>query len=803
MMKSFGHICCCATFFLILSSNPLIYAKHTDNNNFLKNGGFESGKNYWQCWGKNNKYDVVKGIAKFGGRSFWISNNTPTVGQAFQEVTFDKPVMAPLKISAWSKAKNVIGSDYCIYVDIIYKDGTKLYAQRADFAGGTHDWQYSEKIIYPAKPVAKALIYAMLRGATGTVWFDRINFSYAPLKFKYIRIIPSPYSGNGLAILSELSHDNTNVSLIISHKNKPLITASAGNRYFFREWSDLSKFVNPTDKLSITLIGSEKGGLYRKIQKKFTISLPKPSKNIHPLVWTASPMKRIFPDDFPPENATRNIHISLARNEYEAAQIAIRTPHKITLKNVKLTMTDLIGKHGNTITKENLKWYLVCFVYVRKTKEHPFMQTRQYCWWPDPLIPVSSFDIAPSFTQPIWITAYAPTKTLPGKYHGKIKILTNDKLIATIPITINVLDFTIPHKLTFKTAFSLYDGFLEKVYGKPVPDKIRYKYAKMLLQHRLNYDDINRDTLPRIKDLLKYREMGMNCFNILDIKPHHKSQGWTQYGNKNEYTKSFENELIKRLDPYMKKLKKTGLIKMAYFYGFDERGKDYYPIMKRFFGLLKSRYPGVHTMTTNSICSELSPKLMRELNVDWACPATWRYNLQRSAIRECQKQGFEVWTYTCAGTKYPYAAWFLDDPLIEARAIWWQVFLERVNGFLFWLINKWSASPLNLDNLPFCKIDVNSPRRLVNGKLHDWLYPGDGILIYPLSDGPASSIRLENIRDGLEDYEYLHAIKAKFGEQLANQLCSQVARSLTYNTYNPNTLQKTRESMISILTKSK
>ena len=37
---------------------------------------------------------------------------------------------------------------------------------------------------------------------------------------------------------------------------------------------------------------------------------------------------------------------------------------------------------------------------------------------------------------------------------------------------------------------------------------------------------------------------------------------------------------------------------------------------------------------------------------------------------------------------------------------------------------------------------------------------GDGIFVYPGSDGPLSSLRLENFRDGLEDLELLARLAA-------------------------------------------
>jgi hypothetical protein len=48
---------------------------------------------------------------------------------------------------------------------------------------------------------------------------------------------------------------------------------------------------------------------------------------------------------------------------------------------------------------------------------------------------------------------------------------------------------------------------------------------------------------------------------------------------------------------------------------------------------------------------------------------------------------------------------------------------------------------------------------VTTGKSTDemWLQElhGDGLLVYPLQDGSIGSIRLANLRDGLEDYEYL------------------------------------------------
>ncbi|MBM3956651.1 MAG: hypothetical protein FJ313_01190, partial [Gemmatimonadetes bacterium] len=96
-------------------------------------------------------------------------------------VTHDAP--RKLIVSAWSKAENVTGNkdhDYSLYVDCYYTDGTAIYGQTVDFDPGTHDWQYGERTIEPAKPIRNINVYLLFRGAhTGRVWFDDVRVALA------------------------------------------------------------------------------------------------------------------------------------------------------------------------------------------------------------------------------------------------------------------------------------------------------------------------------------------------------------------------------------------------------------------------------------------------------------------------------------------------------------------------------------------------------------------------------------------------------------------------------------------------
>jgi hypothetical protein len=86
----------------------------------------------------------------------------------------------PIYAEAWSKAENVSGfqnSDYSIYLDLLYTDGTSLWAQCVSFSTGTHDWERKHFFIIPEKPVKSVTFYLMFRNKTGKVWFRDAKLS--------------------------------------------------------------------------------------------------------------------------------------------------------------------------------------------------------------------------------------------------------------------------------------------------------------------------------------------------------------------------------------------------------------------------------------------------------------------------------------------------------------------------------------------------------------------------------------------------------------------------------------------------
>src|SRR4051794_24622652 len=69
---------------------------------------------------------------------------------AVQRLPLRQSKPQPIVATAWSKAEGVGGTsdaDYSLYLDLVYDDGSELWAKSASFKTGTHDWQQVRLVI--------------------------------------------------------------------------------------------------------------------------------------------------------------------------------------------------------------------------------------------------------------------------------------------------------------------------------------------------------------------------------------------------------------------------------------------------------------------------------------------------------------------------------------------------------------------------------------------------------------------------------------------------------------------------------
>jgi len=168
--------------------------------------------------------------------------------------------------------------------------------------------------------------------------------------------------------------------------------------------------------------------------------------------------------------------------------------------------------------------------------------------------------------------------------------------------------------------------------------------------------------------------------------------------------------------------------------------------------------------------------------------ATW-YDVYQKA----QSQGYELWFYTVGiFQKGSYPNKTVDVPLIESRILHWLNYRFGLKGYLHWGFNHWTDNPY-----------------LTPGR-----HRGDGWHVYPKKNGLINSLRWEQMRNGIQDYEYLWMlenkiakIKAGLSERLSIiepsrrgvEIASQVVKSMNAYNKDPDTLYTVKKQIISEL----
>ena len=734
---------------------------------------------------------------------------------ACQTITFDPPLKMPILLSSKCRSRTIRVHEQCsLFLDVFYDDQTTLWGMSASFPVGDYDFRLGEHAFIPEKPIRSIQTFLLLRQSEGTVWFDEIFVGPLPLTPVRLQAIGGLFGPGSVAAFAKPRMFEPDLSGSLSlHESDGTLMASLVKTP--------SSLFTPADGTRqpriVTYNVSRRGGESVAATERVDTNPCDGGRGY--CVWTTTSMERIFPYSLPrlksddatgiPEGnhlAEETIELrrrlesptaslELARNEYESFQIGVLSP--VDLKGTTVACSDLVSRENpdNRIDRKHVDWKQVGFVRADRITPHPKETEGLPGWWPDPLLPVEQFDVPAGQTQPVWITVFAPKETVPGVYHGTISLIPQNAPKTDIPLVVTVWDIELPDEGHLKNAFALMDGYLEHVYDmRPTTPELRKRYGDFMLRHRLTPEgDISRTRLPVLDELEYYRGRGLGAFNILNMVEDRGSGTWVCNSLPKVYTPEFKKAVLEKLDPYVEELRKRGLSQQAYIYTFDERGEDYAEIMADFFGMVKERFPEVSTLTTSYITKDILG--MQSLHTDWMCPLTSAYHFDEA--EKCREAGMQVWSYICCGPRYPYANIMCRFPLMESRVFPWQAYHQKMDGLLYWGVNIWhraNNTPIDPGRGPFLEWSVESFDSIP-------IY-GDGILIYAGTDGqPIGSIRLANLRDGFEDYEYLHLLGEKKGStDSGREYCLPVTTSLTDFTRNPETLYRQRHEIAKELT---
>lgn len=477
------------------------------------------------------------------------------------------------------------------------------------------------------------------------------------------------------------------------------------------------------------------------------------------LVGTATSMEQLLPRDVSfTLQPVRTVEVRLARNEKESFQLAVM-PVDAALEKVSVTVSDLTGPGGATFARTQIDCDVTGYV---ETKQSPPYKVDHVGWWPDPILNfLGPVDIAAGDLQSFWIRVRAPHGQPPGDYRGTLIVTAANAPTVKLELRVHVYRFTLPDEspLPLAVTFAPHDSPIlatqaEQTAWRGTPDypvnawkKHTTAWGDFLADYYLTYDSLYHHGMPDFSILQRLKEQGrLGHFNL----------GYWSYVNDSEAARAaYQESTIKRLRAAYDQAKELGLLDHAYIYGCDEVTTDLFGRVEEAAALIKAACPGVPIMTTTY---DQSYGMNSGIgSVDIFCPLTPKFDLEQVALARAAKK--EVWWYICCGPHHPYANMFIEYPAIEGRLLMGAMTAKmRPDGFLYYQISIW-----------------NSQKPITTGPFTEWsarswtVYHGDGAWTCVGPDGtPLPTQRLENFRDGLEDFAYVRILEERMAQQVAD-----------------------------------
>ncbi len=533
-------------------------------------------------------------------------------------------------------------------------------------------------------------------------------------------------------------------------------------------------------------------------------------------LWSALATTKVLRDVTYDDTAEAELKYEMCRNEIEGAQFIITPQNGYKVVSFDVTVSDLVGPNGAKIGKDAIKIYLQKYINVySNTTGNPKARTGYH---PDALLP---FDKAAEYgenkidgvNQAVYITVETEKDTVAGEYTGTATLTAGGKNFE-IPMKVTVWDFAISDEVHVKSLFDVWTDQL--VYGElDCSDEMKRAYNDALLKYRVNgnrlvYNDLDEYVAeakkatadPRVTTyVIPYRgapnsDPDCGLGGSLDFDYHMQ---WLSALAENS------TEELCLLD------------KLVYYFGalydepqFDATGvqdKQIVYVTKKLEELHAKLYSDLETKgyfddksseykqhflsalnnIPNIVTGPYNEKYVSGLNT--YCPLFDEFHSEEDReiyATEREKNGNLFW-YGCTGPNYPFITYHIDDNLVGARILDYMMYDYGIDGNLYWCVNYSLYGEMgNNGNITR---PINQYEEVRRDSRTDAIN-GDGYLFYPGVDygikGPVGTIRLEAVRDGNEEYEYLYEldrlageISEYYGEKIdANEIVSSLYRRL-------------------------
>ena len=392
---------------------------------------------------------------------------------------------------------------------------------------------------------------------------------------------------------------------------------------------------------------------------------------------------------------------------------------------------------------------------------------------PDMIDTLEVFNMEPQTVRPVWVTVDIPSDARPGRYTSEIVVTAKGAGKAVLPLEVEVIDQTLPgyeqwsyhldlwqHPSAVARALNLEMWSDEHFEALKQQMKLLAEAGQKVITTTLNRDPWGSQTFDDYEDMIiwtkdkqgnwsfdytvfdRYVEMMMelgikkqiNCYSML---PWGNRLNWYEnngfkVSSVNPKSDRYEEMWSAFLKDFVKHLRAKGWLEITNI-ATDERSPEEMEIVVN---LIKKHAPELgFAMADNKASFRRIP------NVRDCCVAQRQGFLTREEINERRAKGYVTTFYVCCSTYFPNS--FTYSQPWESELLSWHAISKDYDGQLRWAYNSWPARP-----------EYDSRFRTMAS--------GDTYQVYPYA---RTSMRFERLRDGIEAYEKIKILRAKYSDR--------------------------------------
>ncbi len=458
--------------------------------------------------------------------------------------------------------------------------------------------------------------------------------------------------------------------------------------------------------------------------------------------------------------------------------------------------------------------------------------------------------------QGIWVDVEIPIDATAGEYSGNFTLTLADETM-NIPVTLKIYNLEMSETVHSKTMFNIWYQELAPGEGDNADVNTNQVYYDFLLSKRLCSGQVNPNYTASLNSFIEHiTTLALNervtsyivptnliGFNKDIMRPQDETSvpEPDQIKEREKLQAELKKILLKVLDKNVSlresgddKYKDIDLFKKLYFYYEDEPAPGYRTDRVRIFceklalakkeilddsttrailkqyGLVKS-FAAVQEICPSNQVTQDSVKvpetdgvpnyiyydnetpndksddlLLGGAGLTLWCPEEYKWKDVPFKDEVVRKQGLgeTFWWYTCV-INSPVMSYYVESIPISMRTYSWMQYELGIEGVLYWDVVHWSGIE---GKNPYADVQYNE----YGG--------GEGLLIYPGvlygTKTPISSIRLEQIRAGQQDYEYLYMLDAYLEangiEMTAQEIVNKIGKNFYDGAY---TLENASETL--------